>query len=415
MISIFYETFEVGRIDVSEQGPSFVYDARWQETADAFPISLTMPLDQSEFGPEIITPWLVNLLPEEQALITMGRNLGISPQDTIGLLERIGNDVAGALSIGLSRIRDDPDYRLIDNFDDLERVINELPAKPFLAGEEGVSMSLAGAQEKIPVALVGGQLAIPLNGASSTHILKSDNERLLGSVQNEALCLVLANRCGLEAAKITTGKAGDRSYILVERYDRSERNGRIFRIHQEDFCQALGKVPASKYERNQSGMKGPTLPDFFGLVNDHMTAAEITRLLDAVIFNVLICNTDSHSKNYSLLLTRDTPRIAPLYDIMCAAAWEGVTRNLPQTIGGKNKGDHIYERHWRRMAETCSLNPTMTLQRVEMLADRILNELVSACEEVTAMPAGSHTMIPHFSNAIQQRCQTIKNNLGGTK
>src|SRR5262249_30704947 len=125
-----------------------------------------------------------------------------------------------------------------------ERAINELPKKPFLVGDEGVSMSLAGVQTKLAVALDNdGRICIPMNGSPSTHILKPDSERLWGGVQNEAFCLTLAKRVGLATPSVTTGKAGNRSYLLVKRYDRTESAGRWRRLHQEDFCQALGKPP----------------------------------------------------------------------------------------------------------------------------------------------------------------------------
>ena len=75
----------------------------------------------------------------------------------------------------------------------LERIIAELPSKPFLVGEEGVSMSLAGVQNKLGVSIdAKGRICVPHDGAPSTHILKPDSESLFGGVQNEALCLTLA-------------------------------------------------------------------------------------------------------------------------------------------------------------------------------------------------------------------------------
>ncbi|EWY40768.1 hypothetical protein N825_33100 [Skermanella stibiiresistens SB22] len=295
----------------------------------------------------------------------------------------------------------------------MERIIEELPAKPFLAGEDGVSMSLAGAQEKLPVALLpDGRMGIPINGAPSTHILKPDvRRRLWGSVQNEALCMTLADRCGLKTAGVTTGRAGERSYLLVTRYDRVRRDGRWLRVHQEDFCQTLGKPPAAKYERNRSGVRGPRLADMFRVVNDHLTAADRMRLLDAVVFNVLICNTDAHAKNYSDLLTGRSASLAPLYDLMCAAAWENVTKNLSQTIAGKNRGDHVKGRHWRRMADECGFNRTMILRRIEMVAERVRRELSEAVGAVRAMPGGDHPLLGEFAAAIEARCRTVVLNL----
>jgi serine/threonine-protein kinase HipA len=106
--------------------------------------------------------------------------------DVIGLLSAIGGDTAGALSIGQPGRTASVHWRPIDKPQDLERLIEELPSKPFLVGEEGVSMSLAGVQTKLAVAVdQTGCVCIPMNGSPSTHILKPDARAriLLGQPQ----------------------------------------------------------------------------------------------------------------------------------------------------------------------------------------------------------------------------------------
>jgi len=96
----------------------------------------------------------------------------------------------------------------------------------------------------------------------------------------------------------------------------------------------------------------------FAVVRRHAPGRSILRLLDAMIFNVLICNTDAHAKNYALLLQgRDRAELAPLYDLLCAAAWDGITQNLAQEIGGGNRGDQLTAKHWRRLAAEAGTSP----------------------------------------------------------
>jgi len=401
---------KVGVIETTPNGPLIRYDEDWRQMRDAFPISLTMPLTNPEAGPEIVMPWLMNLLPEGEPLRAMTRALGVANEDIVGLIVHTGLDLAGALTIIEAQVRGKPTYLPIGGEADLERIISELPTKPFLVGDDGVSMSLAGAQEKLPLALIDGQLAVPINGAPSLHILKPDNPRLYGSVQNEALCMVLARRCGLSVAPVTTGVAGKRTYLLVDRYDRFYGGAQVRRLHQEDFCQALAKPPAAKYEHNSSGISGPTLTDMFELVRAHMTARDITRLLDAVIFNIAIGNVDSHAKNYSILLGPGRAELAPLYDLMSGLSWSNITQNHAQDIGGQRRGRHIYGRHWRRMAEAADLNTTAAVRRVGQMTGRILAELPSAVEEVAAMPAGSGDMLDVFAAAITDRVRIVGNN-----
>lgn len=282
-----------------------------------------------------MAPWLLNLLPEGNALNVMSRLTGTAPEDVVSVLMQVGRDTAGALSIGESRPASSADAYIEMSDKDLERVFEDLPRRPFLVGEDGVSMSLAGAQEKLPVIKTDGGLGIPIDGAPSTHILKPDNKALYGSVQNEALCMTLARLIGLPTAEVATGTAGQRAYLLVTRYDRFQQNGRWRRRHQEDFCQALGKPPGAKYQHNKTGTRGPTLPDLFDLVRKAMTAQAVIHLTDAIVFNVLITNVDSHAKNYSLMLSGRGASLAHLYDLMCGAAWPDVTRNMAQDIGGQ--------------------------------------------------------------------------------
>lgn len=413
-LPIYYDQRRVGTISVAADGPHFIYDATWRVARDSFPVSLRIPLSAAGAPPEIVVPWLMNLLPEGAALNSAGRWLGVDPKDVVGMIERIGRDVAGALSFGTPPDTETPHAIPIPDARALERIIEELPRRPFLVGEEGVSMSLAGAQEKVPLLMrPDGTLAVPAGGLPSTHILKPDNNRaLFGSVQNEALCMVLARRCGLDVAAVTTGQAGARTYLLVTRYDRAWSGAAWARIHQEDFCQALGKPPAAKYQRNQTGIPGPAVRDLFDVVRRHAAGPSILRLLDAVIFNVLICNTDAHAKNYSLLWqSRTRANLAPLYDLMCAAAWPNVTQNMAQDVGGTNRGDQVTSKHWRRLAAEAQTNATATLQRVSRYIDLVERELEPAANEVRAMPAGDHSLLPAFVDAIRSRCRRVRANL----
>lgn len=410
-LPIHFGNRQVATISADAQATTLSYTDSWLSAPDRFPVSLAMSLQAEPFGSERVLPWLMNLLPEGEPLRAMTRAVGVAPEDALGLIAKTGNDLAGALSIAPQQPRGEPGYRPIPDAAALERIIEELPARPFLIGEEGVSMSLAGAQDKLPVALIDGQLAVPINGAPSTHILKPDNPRLPGSVQNEALCMVLARRIGLGVAPVTTGMAGGRSYLLVDRYDRAGTGQEVHRLHQEDFCQALARPPAAKYEFNGTGTRGPSIADLFALVRQHMTARDITRLLDAVILNIAIGNVDSHAKNYSILLGPAAVQLAPLYDLMSGLAWPNITQNHAQAIGGQRRGRHIYGRHWRRMAEAAGLAARGTIQRVEQVTTRLLRELPAAVEEVAAMPAGS-SMLEIFAKEIEERATEVRTHSG---
>src|SRR6195256_631754 len=378
-LRVFFEQRRVGTIDIDRAGPGFAYDPEWIRLRGAFPISTTMPLKPERIASDIFLPWAANLLPESEQLRTLGQLLGMAAGDVVGLLSAIGGDTAGALSIGQPGRTASVQWRPIGKPEDPERVIEELPNKPFLVGDEGVSMSLAGAQTKLAVAVDdAGRVCIPMNGSPSTHILKPDAPRLWGGVQNEAFCLTLARRMKIPTPNITTGQAGKRSYLLVQRFDRTNVDGRWRRLHQEDFCQALGTPPSAKYESNQTGLRGPTLKNMFEVTRRHIPPTAIVRLLDMVVFNVLACNTDAHAKNYSIRIRGNGASLAPMYDVMCGEVWENVTKNLAQKIAGERRGDYLMRTHWQRFAHECGLNPKQVVERVGALAKLAIAEAQAA-------------------------------------
>jgi serine/threonine-protein kinase HipA len=407
-LPVYFEQRPVGAIDVDKSGPGFRYEPDWIVLRGAFPISITMPLNSERIAADIFMPWAANLLPENEQLRTLGQILGMARSDVIGLLSAIGGDTAGALSIGQPGRTATVQWRPIAKPEDLERLIEDLPNKPFLVGEEGVSMSLAGGQTKLAVAVdAAGRICIPMNGSPSTHILKPDTPRLCGSVQNEAFCLTLARRMRIPTPSITTGQAGKRTYLLAQRYDRADVGGRWRRLHQEDYCQALGKLPSAKYESNHTGICGPTVKDMFELTRRHMPPSDIVRLLDMIVFNVLACNTDAHAKNYSIMLRGNGASLAPMYDVMCGEVWENVTKNMVQKIGGTSRADHLTGRHWHQFASECGLNPKQVLDRVAALAKSVIAEAGMAESEVAAMRAGGHAILYQTRQAVERRAREL--------
>ena len=407
MITIFYETFPVAQMTFEGEW-RLSYDSSWEARRSAFPVSLTMPLRSGAVGADVLLPWLANLLPETH-LAEIGQRLKVSPQDIVGLLGHIGRDTAGALSIGKPR-KAGVNLQPIPDGNTLERILNELPAKPFLVGERGVSMSLAGVQEKLPVFVdQGGAISIPVDGTPSTHIIKPDTKRLAGSVENEAFCLALARACGLDAADATIGVAGARRYLLVKRYDRFiDAEGEIRRLHQEDLCQLTGHFPSQKYERSSTA-RGVTLRLMFGAVSDLVSPAERLRLLDAVIFNVLICNSDSHAKNYSILIgAGGSAKMAPLYDLMCAAVYRQVDQSLPQGIAGRFIAPDLRNSDWKALAEELGLSGASTVKRVEELAELVSRASEDIAPQIAAIAGDPTRVIERITHNVRKRCRRIQ-------
>ena len=422
-VPIWFDDLAVGQIDVAADGSlSLRYADRWLKTAGAFPLSVTMPLRADPYPSDVISPWLANLLPEEEQLQMLTRSLGLDQADVLAVLAEIGGDTAGALSFGvptdralwaytpLTTFYDTPDPRLA-----LERHFEDLGRRPFLVGEEGVRQSLAGGQKKSALAVLGPDgapvlrlpqegdvLAIPLNGAPSTFIVKPDNPNLPGITENEVWCLRMAQAIGIEAAQATILQSSKRTAIGVLRYDRRVgRSGQLLRLHQEDFAQANGLPPGRKYERAMlPGLDLKTLLE----TGRHVSASDALALLDQVIFNILVANTDAHAKNYSLILpVGAAPRLAPLYDVSTVLSWPHVVKTYAQSIDGKKRNpDMIAGRHWEAIAREIGYRPTDVKNRVQQFVDAMVANRAKVTAEVTALPGATERYVVQTAEAVEE-------------
>ena len=120
-----------------------------------------------------------------------------------------------------------------------------------LLGAKDVRLSLAGAQEKISLAYFDRNWHIPKNGAPSTHILKpSISGEFASMARNEFFCMHLEEKMEIKVPQTSILQLDGISVLVCQRYDRmyDEKNGVIQRLHQEDFCQALGIMSDSEYQ-----------------------------------------------------------------------------------------------------------------------------------------------------------------------
>jgi serine/threonine-protein kinase HipA len=206
-LDVYLHSDLVGRLTQDDDGDiSFQYEESWLQRPGAFPLSHSLPLRGERFRRKECRGFFGGILPEESKREMIARNLGISARNDYAMLERIGGECAGAVTF-LPQGEPMPDrrygYRQLSD-GELAAILKELPRRPLLAGEEGVRLSLAGAQDKLAVRLEGGAISLPLGGAPSTHILKPDVERFTGVVHNEAFCMRLAAAAGLPVAAVET-------------------------------------------------------------------------------------------------------------------------------------------------------------------------------------------------------------------
>lgn len=340
-------------------------------------VSLSMPVSTRPYLDRRAAPFFDGLLPEGEIRRMLAYDLGLAEDDTFGLLHALGRECAGALVLApLSEGAPPP-----ASLDQAERVSDEEVARRLaavrtapLGVDARVRVSLAGAQGKLLLTrLADGSWALPVNGAPSTHILKPAVPGLDGSVENEAFCMRLAARVGLDVAHVEVAHFAGRPVLVIERFDRDvTATGHVRRRHQEDACQALSVPVRRKYEEDG----GPSLRKLAALL--HRWPAPGSAPLDllcAVLFTAVVGDADRHGKNVAFLHGDDGQiRLAPLYDTMSTRFYPHVSSVLGMFVNGVREIDALRPADFVAEARAWGLGAVATRDAV----DAVLGALPAA-------------------------------------
>jgi serine/threonine-protein kinase HipA len=410
----------------------FQYLEAWLERGRV-PVSLTLPLDKIIYDHEQTAPFVANLLPEGDDLRgRLEHLLHIDTKDDFGLLEAIGRECAGALSFwpeGDSRQNNEQRYSGL-SLEDFQLWREFAHQQPYQFRGQMLRMSLAGAQAKTALYFdPDDNPHLPENGAPTSHILKPNIQGCLPStVHTEYLTMVLAREV-LGNDEVPQVDIWQNCY-RIRRYDRPRWNETLRRLHQEDFCLALGRMPIRKYESERHPEQ--LLAACFGLLDQLgdqslvvTPALERHRLLNQVIINVLLHNPDAHLKNYSLLLQDNGKiRVSPLYDSLCTyglnftaagEAWAqsvgpaAHTRNMTLRIGNAIAIDQIYRQDWEQFAIECGFTAAFVRRRIRDLAKTLQDKLSPTIESVVAQHPASELAARAVEDGVRRQIGMILN------
>jgi serine/threonine-protein kinase HipA len=370
-------------------------------------VSQAMPLQVAAHPHRACVAVFGGLLLEGEPREVLARNLGVSAGNDFALLEDVGGDCAGALTLLApdSALPAAAEVKPLSP-EELDQLLRELPQRPLAADpREGIRLSLAGAQPKLPVILEGegegeGEgLALPLNAAAaSTHIIKPEPTRFPGLVDNEAFCMGLARAVELPVATVhKRATVSGAPYLLVERYDRDPAADPVGRLHQEDVCQALGRPSQFKYQAEG----GPTVAETVELLRSASTvpARDLPTLWRALVFNWLIGNCDAHGKNFSLLYDNGSPTLAPLYDLVSTCCYPELTTRLAMSIDGAVDIDEVDEHAWQKLAVQTGYSSRFAADATKTLVERTLHE----AERLAADPAHENATVGRILAGIRVR------------
>ena len=402
-LHVFYRDELVGIVSRPAPGSMhFQYEDSWINSEAAFPISVSLPLNNERFSQVAASNFFANLLPEAHVRRRICKKLGISEGNDFELLNAIGGDCAGALTLTTN---DAPpplkqDYELITDEQLANWSIGAPDAFSAVTGQQGVRLSLAGAQDKLPVMFKGGQFLLPVGNSPSTHILKFASRDYSHLPENETFITMLAASIGLPTVTIELSPTEKSRIAVVTRYDRKPLPDGYSRIHQEDFCQAMGINPNNKYEKEG----GPGFQDCVELIKQSCSvpALEIDKLIRWSLFNLMVHNADAHGKNLSLIFRGRTTELTPFYDLVCTRNYENLDRKMAMTYSGKDDPAQIHKQHLIEFANQIGVSTGLVADALPKL-QQDLSAAIPKAAATFAKLYGESPILERLPMIVQKR------------
>jgi serine/threonine-protein kinase HipA len=389
----------VGTLEKGGSGEmSFVYHHSWLSRPGARAISLSLPLQQDKFRGAVVYNFFDNLLPDsEQIRSRIQARFQIPTKQPFDLLSRIGSDCVGAIQLypegdpvaPVTRIHARP---LSD--EEIEQLLQGYKEAPLgmEAEIDDFRISLAGAQEKTALLWYRGQWHRPQGSTPTSHILKlpigyiaNNGIDLSDSVENEWLCLKIAEQFGFPVAQCDMTRFGRQKVLVVERFDRrwSQDGSWLMRLPQEDFCQALGVAPALKYESDG----GPGIARSMTLLlGSQRASADREMFFKSQILFWMLAAIDGHAKNFSVYIEPGSAyRMTPLYDVMSAFPLMHPTgipakkAKMAMAVLGNNR--HF---HWDRILPRHFVSTAQRVSYSQENVSAMMKEMKEKTEQVIA-------------------------------
>lgn len=417
---------------IEERGEEiyFSYSDEYLNRPDSASLSISLPMKKKLYPRESYQGFFEGLVPEGRVRTELAHRFRISPSDYLGMLQHLEDESIGALVFlspkEVTKRPIEPSYHLIDE-ETLVR-LTEFPVETAAELTEKGRFSLAGAQTKIGVYLEDDKSIEPRNAdyrrlakcylpegsAASTHILKIPERRFKNLPANEVFCLSVAKSCGIDACESSICLIGDAKVFITKRYDRviEDDSGcidglpRPIRLHQEDFCQALGLPNYRKYEIENTDNYVAIIASLIerasgDVIEDKVAFARQT------IFNYLIGNCDNHIKNYSLLYSSDwsMQRLAPAYDIVCTTIL-GYSREMGISIGDTRTIDDVSSADWLLFSQDLRI-PEKSIAK--LMADVAMRfETATASTSLHAVPEDDSSVAEEIIADANPRLAKLK-------
>jgi serine/threonine-protein kinase HipA len=369
-VHIFFFDQRAGELSQDKYGMlTFQYDQEYVAN-NGSPISHSMPLTNEVYYGNEAHAFFTGLLPEEEMLTATAKVVGTSGLNYFKLLTELGKEPIGAIQIGNQTLSKPYKYEEI-SIEELDNIIKKNDSLlSTLYHEKDLRLSLAGAQSKTGLYLDNQRFFIPQNGSPSNIIVKPTNRQYSDLVFNEYACLKIAAALGILTPNVQLVSTPTQPLFIIDRYDRALINSDIKRLHQEDFCQALGIQNRNKYKSDG----GPSFEQCINLLRKVTTipAIEINKFVSLFLFNLIVGNKDAHGKNYSILHQNNQCILAPAYDILSTAYYPELSVKMSMSINGKFELDEINENDLYQMAQSANTSGKLFLKEYKRIKDLLL-------------------------------------------
>ena len=388
----------VGAIEGNSSGDAcFSYSKEYLEKKEPRAISISLPIQEEPFSPERTRAFFDGLLPEGFMRRSIASHMHFDENDYLSILAGLGKECLGAIRIDASGEKIESRYEAIT-----PEQVEELAAQGTVKSAEMViktHLSLTGASGKVGLYFdeKNQRWYLPFGLAPSTHIVKQSHIRLDGIVTNEQLSMLAAGKCGIDIPEsfiVNIGKGNDSEVLFAtKRYDRviDENAGMIgklrrpFRLHQEDFAQAMGVAPSEKYERDGQNHA----EKMFELIRKHTKKPPEDQLAlwDRIVFHFALGNTDAHIKNHSLLYDPHMEGIslAPAYDMISTVIYESAAKDMSFHIGGTRELDQIDEERFKDFAARVGIGEKIAMRRYHHILDRFEAAIKESARELNEL------------------------------
>ncbi len=395
------------------------YSDEWK--VNGFAVSPYLPLIEN-IPPLNAQRFLRNLLPEGHPLEELTAYYNLSKMNTYGLIRALGLDIPGAIVALPSgdKLPSKGKFRLLPS-DELVQRINDREHSSLMVWDGKPRLSVAGVQDKINVVVdKSGNIGFGEGALCSTYILKFEKQKLTHLVLNEYFTMFIAKKCGLDVAKVNITYFDKHATLLVERFDRKFiSKSEVKRHHMIDGCQALNFPPEYKYERNLGSGRdvahirdGASLPKLFSFAEKcNNPALTKKKILDWVLFNILIYNFDAHGKNISFFVSNNGIKLTPFYDLVNIKIYPEFEQQMAMALGDEFDGNMVNAYQLADFADSCGLSRRLVARQLKEILSKCLGALDVDIKQITKN-SDEEKFIKKYIKIVKARCEHLKGELG---